>query len=242
MRHSAQTDIIDAAMARVQSALKIVKKNKTVDVTGERASWSSKFATFDVLYDACRAELSDAGITIYQGGEHGQGGERLVTRLAKGGQWIESSFPIKASRDGAQGFGGGISFAKRWGLMGMVGLVSADDPDEKAGYQDERRAPKRAAAPQGLPQMLEAIRAAETDGELLQRAATARAANPTGEGAAAVEGAIVSWLCAELAKIRGPGDLDAFTALRDLSVRVRPRGSQVRTELVEAERRIGLPQ
>jgi hypothetical protein len=242
VRHSVQTDIIDAAMARVQAALKIVKKNKGVEVSGEKAQWKSRFATFDVLYDACHDKLTDEGIAVYQGGEYMQaGGERLVTRLAKDGQWIESSFPIKASREGAQGFGGGISFAKRWGLMGMVGLVSADDPDEKQGYQDERKPPRRAAAPVGLPQMLEAIRSAETDAELLQRAQAARSANPTGEGAAAVESAIVAWLSAEFAKIRGPGDLDALTALRDLSARVRPRGTQVRTEIAEAEKRIGLP-
>lgn len=242
MRHSTQTDIIDAAMSEVQRTLDIVQKNKSVDVAGDKAKWSSKFATFDVLHLACRDALRREGVTIYQGGTYMQaGGERLVTRLAKGGQWIESDFPIKASREGAQGFGGGISFAKRWGLMGMVGLVSSDDPDEKQGYQDERKPARRAAAPAGLPQLLEAIRSAETDAELLQRAAAARAANPTGEGAAAVESAIVSWLSAEFAKIRGPGDLDALTALRDLCTRVRPRGTQVRTEIAEAEKRIGLP-
>lgn len=242
MRHSAQTDIIDAAMAKVQAELKTVEKNKTSEVNGEKAKWSSRFATFDALYRACRAELAKNGVVVYQGGMHAQGGgERLVTRLALNGQWIESDFPIKASRDGAQGFGGGISFAKRWGLMGMVGLVASDDPEEKQGYQDERKPPRRAAAPAGLPQMLEAIRSAETDAELVQRAAVARAANPTGEGAAAVENAIVSWLSAEFAKIRGPGDLDALTALRDLCTRIRPRGTQVRTEIAEAEKRIGLP-
>lgn len=243
MRHSTQTDLIDAAMGRVQAALKVVQKNKTVNVDGEKAKWSSRFATFDVLYDACHSALAAEQITVYQGGQFLPGaGERLVTRLAFGGQWVESDFPIKPSRDGSQGFGGGISFAKRWGLMGMVGLATADDPDEKAGYQDERKPPRRAAAPAGLPQMLEAIRDATTDSELLQRAAAARAANPTGEGAAAVESAITAWLCAELTKIRGPGDIDAFTALRDLCGRARPRGTQVRSELVEAEKRIGLPQ
>ena len=243
MRHSAQTDLIDAAMGRVQATLKVVQKNKTVNVDGEKAKWSSRFATFDVLYDACHDALAAERVTVYQGGQFMPGaGERLVTRLAFGGQWVESDFPIKPSRDGSQGFGGGISFAKRWGLMGMVGIATADDPDEKAGYQDERKPPRRAAAPAGLPQMLDAIRAADTEAELLQRAAVARGANPTGEGAAAVEAAIVAWLCAEIAKVRGPGDLDAFTALRDLATRARPRGTQVRTELVEAERRIGLPQ
>lgn len=231
-----QTDVIDLAMANVQSALKVVQKNKSVDVQGERAKWSSRFATFDVLHDACHAALVAEGVAIYQGGAFIPGaGERLVTRLAKGGQWIESDFPIKPSRDGSQGFGGGISFAKRWGLMGMVGIVAADDPEEKAGYQDERQKPKRAAAPAGLPQMLEAIRAAEAHADLAQRVAVARAANPTGEGAVAVEKELEAWLCAALAATRNVDDL---TLLRDLCTRIRPRGTSVRAEIAAAEKRL----
>jgi hypothetical protein len=243
VRHSAQTDLIDAAMGLVQASLELVQKNKAVDVDGAKAKWQSKFATFDVLYMACRDALRKEGVTIYQGGSHMQsGGERLVTRLAKGGQWIESDFPIKASRDGAQGFGGGISFAKRWGLMGMVGLVSSDDPDEKAGYQDERARPKKQAAPAGLPAALESIRSAETYQEFAMRVSTARASNPTGDGSVAVEQAVEAWLCDELQRMRGPGDLDALTMLRDLCNRVRPRGTKVRTQIGEAEKRIGVPQ
>lgn len=236
MRHSAQTDIIDAAMAEVQKALEIVQKNKSVDVAGDKAKWSSKFATFDVLYRACREALRAEGIALYQGGTYMQaGGERLVTRLAKGGQWIESDFPIKASRDGAQGFGGGISFAKRWGLMGMVGLVSADDPDEKQGYQDERAKPRRAAAPSGLPAVLEALRASEAHDEFAQRAAAARASSPTGEGAVAIEKAIEAWVCGEIARTKS---IDDLTLLRDLCRRVQPRGAAVREELRKAEQRL----
>lgn len=243
MRTSQSTAQIDAVMALVQAELEPVRKNKTVEVEGRSSKWESRYATLDVLHAASRAALRKHGIAIYQGGAYIQGaGERLITRLAFNGEWIESDFPIKVSRDGAQGFGGGISFAKRWGLMGMVGLVAEGDPEEKQGYQDERAKPKRAASPAGLPQLLEAIRSAESHAEFAQRAASARAANPTGDGAAAVEGAIVDWLCAELGRLRSPGDLDALTVLRDLCNRVRPRGAQVRGAIVEAERRIGLPQ
>lgn len=236
MRHSAQTDLIDAAMSRVQSALEIVKKNKDVKVDSEKAKWSSRFATFDVLYEACREKLAAEGVAVYQGGTFAQGGgERLVTRLALNGQWIESDFPIKPSRDGSQGFGGGISFAKRWGLMGMVGLATADDPDEKQGYQDERAKPRRAASPQGLPALLDAIRVAETHHEFAQRVAVARGLHPTGEGAAAVEKQAESWLCDAIASTP---TLDDLTLLRDLCTRVRPRGTSVRTEIAKAEARI----
>jgi len=236
VRHSERTDLIDAAMSRVQAELKIVDKNKAVNVDSDKAKWSSRFATFDVLYKACHDALAAHDVTVYQGGAFVPGaGERLVTRLAHGGQWIESDFPIKPSRDGAQGFGGGVSFAKRWGLMGMVGLATADDLDEKQGYQDERRQPKRAAAPAGLPTALDAIRGAETHAELAQRVATARAAHPIGEGAVAVEKELEVWLCDALAASR---NLDDLTMLRDLCTRIRPRGTSVRAAIATAEKRI----
>lgn len=236
MRSSETTDKIDAAMARVQAALTPVQRNKGVKVDGERAKWESKYVTLDALHAACRDALREEGIVIYQGGEWGQGaGERLVTRLAYQGQWIEASFPIKTSRDGAQGFGAGISFAKRWGLCGMVGLIAADDPEEARGYRDEARPAKPQRVAAGVGAALDAIRSATSGAELTARAAKARAANPTGAGAAEVERCIGDWFVTEAA---GVPNLDALTALRDLAREVRPRGAEVHAAIRQAESKL----
>jgi hypothetical protein len=238
MRSSQATDIIDAAMAEVQADLKPVGKNKGVEVDGAKAKWESRFTTFEKLHEACREALTTRGIVIYQGGEHaGAGGERLVTRLALRGQWVESSFLVKVSRDGAQGFGGGISFAKRWGLAAMVGIVSTDDAEEAQGYKDNKPAAARSKArtPVGLATMIDGIRSADTTEQLELRAREARAVNPTGEASAAVEQAISAWFVAMLPMM---SSVVALTSVRDSANRVRPRGSEVREAIREASARL----
>lgn len=237
MRTSPTTAKIDAAMARVQARLEPVRKNKGVKVDGEKAKWESRFATFATLHAACKDALAAENIAVYQGGMHVQGaGERLVTRLALEGEWIESDFPIKPSRDGSQGFGGGISFAKRWGLLGMVGLVTEDDHEEAQGYRDERPArPKKPAAPASIAGMLEAIREASAIDELTRAVFAARSAHPTGEPGVAVEKQISSWFVSALGVA---SNLDELTELRDACNRIKPRGNEVRSAIADAERRL----
>lgn len=237
MRSSEHTDKIDAAMSRAQAALEPVKKNKGVKVDSEKAKWESRFATFAVLHAACKAALAGQGIAIYQGGAFIQGGgERLVTRLALAGQWIESDFPIKPTREGSQGFGGGISFAKRWGLCAMVGLVAEDDHEEAQGYRDERPAkPQKQKGPPGISAILETIRGAASFDELATAAIAARSAFSVGEPAVAVEKTITDWYVHELDRAKDP---DTLTLARDSLNRVKPRGDIVRQALARADKRI----
>jgi hypothetical protein len=220
MRSSPTTGQIDLAMAAVQSELIPVGKNKSVEVDGAKAKWESKFTTFEALHEACHASLAKHGVAVYQGGEVVQGsGERLVTRLACKGEWIESSFPIKTSRDGAQGFGGGISFAKRWGLCGMVGLVPTDNAEERTGYTDERPASKaRQRAPLGIAPALAAIRNATAHADFIAAAMTARSVFPTEPE---VERTIAGWMISAFSNSK---TVDEFTILRDLGKEIRTRG------------------
>lgn len=238
MRHSATTGKIDAAMAAVQAALRPVAPNKSVDVDGAKAKWSSGYATLAACHAAARDALIANGVAIYQGGIHVAGsGERVVTRLAKDGEWIESDYPVKPSRDGAQGFGGGRSFAKRWGLCDMLGLQVEDDHDERTGYQAERasaRTATRQKAPIGLGSVLEAIRSAQTGDTFTDHARRARAAFPTGDGAAQVEKTIEAWF---LESFSGASDAGIVSALKEIVKNVQPRGTAVRDAAATAERR-----
>lgn len=237
MRTSPTTAQIDAQMAKVQAQLEPVRKDKGVKVEGERAKWESRFATFAVLYKACRDSLREHGIVFYQGGMFVAGaGERLVTRLAYQGEWIESDFPVKPSRDGAQGFGGGISFSKRWGLCCMVGLVPVDDVEEHQGYVDNRpvKTKQQKAAP-GAAALLETIRGSVSLDELARAAQMARGSHPTGEIAVAIEKTIEAWFIAAIDKATSADDL---TVIRDVCNAVKPRGAGVREALRKADERL----
>lgn len=239
MKTSEQTDKIDAAMHLVQKALAPITKNKVVDTSSEgKSGWKSGYTTLDALYSAVHDLLAEHRVVIYQGGDFVQGlGPVLVTRLAHEGQWIQSFFPVKTSRDGAQGFGGGVTFARRWGLCCAVGLVPAD-AEEGRGYQDaarEGKAPRKAAAPSGLGALLDAIRDADTLKTFETAARTARGAHPAGEAAASVERSITARF---VVSIDNADTAEKVQFCRDAYTRIQPRGTEVRDAFNRADRRL----
>lgn len=248
MRSSDQTEILDSAIALLQGELTPVTKNKEVAVsgeskrTGEAYGYTSGYATHAATLGSVRKHLAKHGIALYQGGHRSDKGEwSLVTRIAKGGQWIEAEYPIKASRDGAQGFGGGVSFAKRWGLRDILAIEIADDAEEKQGYVDARkdaRPAKRAPAPPGIKDALARIRGADTVGRFEDACASARGAFPTGEAAAEVERTISAWLVHAFGVAE---NADQYTELRDTVALVKPRGGDVPAAIQNAGERIGVP-
>lgn len=232
MDTSATTAKIDAAILALQSAVEPVRKNKSVEVelkTG--GGYKSGFATYATLYDAVREQLREQRISVTQlGGFVPGAGERLFIRLAHDGEWIMGDFPIKESRPGSQGFGGGISFARRWSILCALGLVIEDDLDERAGYKDQREPSKaKQRAPQGIAAALAAIRGATADADFIAAAQAARASFATEP---AVEQTISGWLVNACGIVKS---LDDLTTLRDLQGVVRGRGA----ELSEALRKAG---
>ena len=238
MNTSTTVSKITAAIAAVQSAIEPFTKNKAVKVEGDRAQWSSSYATLSQLADAIREHVKAHGIAIVQSTEALPTlGACLVTRAAVEDEWIEIAFPIKASRDGAQGFGGGITFARRWTLCALFGLVP-DDAEEGQGYADAKRegkAPRKAAAPSGLSGLLDAIRDADTLKSFEAAARTARGAHPAGEAAASVERAVSARLVVSIDNADTPEKLQFC---RDANTRIQARGTEVRDALNRADRRL----
>lgn len=240
MKTSEKTDVIDAAMATVQAEIEQVTKDKTVEVKGREGQqgWSSGYATLPTLYAAVRPALTKHGIALYWGGDFVQGlGAVVVTRLAKGGQYVQSFYPVKTSREGAQGFGGGVSFAKRWGLCGMLGLVP-NDAEEGQGYKDmraETRQPRRQPPPQGIADVLNTIRTVDTWDGFESAARAARARFPTGEGAVAVEKAISARIVAAFDAAR---TLEGYDDVKLVVSRLQPQGPEIRPAMARAGERL----
>jgi hypothetical protein len=240
VKTSENTDQIDAAIAEFQGALMPVGKNKEVKVDGDKARWSAGYATFAAMLAAVRPLLAKHGIALYQGGRCTGQAWTVVTRVSCGGQWVEVEYPVKTSRDGAQGFGGGVSFAKRWGLRDVLGIEVPDDAEEGQGYRDAQRdakPPRRAAAPAGIATALSALRTVpfhDLDAFAAQ-VERARGAYPTGNEAAAVEKDVSGWIVAALGNAK---TADEFTDLRTMVTKVKPRGLDVRNALGDAERRL----
>ena len=93
----------------------------------------SKYATLNSVMDACGEALINAGIWVTQypvpvEGANPQLG--LVTKLvhAESGEWQESLIvmPLAKAAD-PQAYGSALTYARRYGLSSMVGLVTEDD-------------------------------------------------------------------------------------------------------------------
>ncbi len=238
MRTSDVTTGIAPIMATIQKAIPPISKNKEAKVDGERAQWSSKYATLQVLDDAIRPHLLEHGLSLVEDCKFITGGGWvLATRVTLGDEWIECEYPIKTTREGGQGFGGGIAFARRWTRCGLFNLVP-NDAEEGQGYKDARaevRAPRKAAAPAGIAAVLDSIRDAEGMQAFIAAAQKARGAHPTGDPSTAVERTITARM---VAAFDGATDLDRLVILKDMQGKIQARGTEVRDAMQRAGKRL----
>jgi len=114
-----------ASLAKAQGSMKPAVFNKT------NPHFKSRYADFSSCMDACRQPLSENGLAVIQSCETIDGKLLLVTTLAHtSGQWIKSEFPIISAKMDSQGIGSAMTYAKRYSLCGMCGVVADEDVDD----------------------------------------------------------------------------------------------------------------
>lgn len=113
------------AMLQVQQALKPASKDQYNVFT------KSKYATLASVMEACRDALLTAGIwvTQYPVDLKDPALLGLVTKLihAESGQWQASLLTLPLSKLDPQGYGSALTYARRYGLSALVGIVTEDD-------------------------------------------------------------------------------------------------------------------
>ncbi len=123
--HSNDIKEIVAALVKVQGVLKPAIFNKV------NPHFKSRYADFSSCMDTCRIPLSENGIAIIQSCQTIDSKLCLVTMLAHtSGQWIKSEFPIISSKMDSQGIGSAMTYAKRYSLSGLIGIVADEDTDD----------------------------------------------------------------------------------------------------------------
>jgi hypothetical protein len=116
------------AMLEVQKVIRPALKDSYNGFT------QSKYATLNSVMDACSEALIDAGIWVTQYPVPVEGGGSnlgLVTKLvhAESGESQESLLVMPLPKTDPQGYGSALTYARRYGLSAMVGLVTEDDDD-----------------------------------------------------------------------------------------------------------------
>lgn len=128
MKHSESIDKLAGALAKVQGALIAAPKQKT------NPHFKSKYADLPALWEVSRKALSDNGLALLQLPKPMDGGiciETVVTHSS--GQWIsDEGLFVPATKQDAQGFGSALTYARRYGMGAILGLVSDEDDDGNA--------------------------------------------------------------------------------------------------------------
>lgn len=139
MKSSDQINELAAAMAKFQADLKPAIKGNT------NPYFKSRYADLQACWDCCREALVKNGLSVVQGSRESNGEVVTVdTRLMHAsGQWIESSLTMKPAKADPQGIGSAVTYARRYALSAILGIVADEDDDGNAATHNE---PKKAAS------------------------------------------------------------------------------------------------
>jgi hypothetical protein len=112
-----------AAQMQMGKALKDVKNDH----------FKSKYADLSNVMDACLPALNANGIAVYQPTIDEDGQRYVKTVLAHvTGETLECRVPLIVNKNDMQGYGSAVTYARRYGLMGMAGIAPEDDDGNAA--------------------------------------------------------------------------------------------------------------
>jgi hypothetical protein len=96
-------------------------------------AFKSKYADLASVMDACLPALNKHGIAVFQPTVDDETGRYVQTILAHvSGDKIECRVPLIVSKNDMQGYGSAVTYARRYGLMGMAGIAPEDDDGNAA--------------------------------------------------------------------------------------------------------------
>lgn len=136
------TDIAElaAALLKAQDSFPPISRGRTATIsTKDGKSYSYSYADLGDIRDAILPVLSANGLVVTQSpAAWGDGPALTTTLLHISGQWISSTLPLPET-SGAQALGSALTYARRYALSAIVGVVTESDDDGAAashnGYE-----------------------------------------------------------------------------------------------------------
>ena len=111
----------------------------------------TKYASLATVIEAVDEALASEGILLTQTPVKVDGEWLLNTKLVNAeGEVLEGFFPIIVQKNDMQGWGSAVTYARRYGLMGLLGLAAEDDEGQAASQRQAeiRNIPKVAGPAQ----------------------------------------------------------------------------------------------
>lgn len=118
---SEQCSEVIGALALVQSEMPTI----TFDATNPH--FKNRYATLAHILATVRPVLVKNGLAMTQ--LVTAEGALATVLLHKSGQWIRSDVPIIVDKGGPQAFGSAMSYARRYGVCGILAVAAEDDDD-----------------------------------------------------------------------------------------------------------------
>lgn len=122
------------ALAKAQGAITAASKDR------ENPYFESKYATLASVWEACRGPLSANGLSVLQPMAAAGTRVTVTTILAHAsGEWIRCDLTVTAKGVDAQSIGSAVTYCRRYGLSGMVGVAPDDDDDGNEASQPQQK-------------------------------------------------------------------------------------------------------
>ena len=141
MEQSVSITELAKALSKFQGEVKPVKKDSS------NPFFKSKYASLDSIWEEIREPLTKNGLAIAQATASDGAAIFLETILMHtSGEWIRGKLPLMLSKEDAQGMGSAITYARRYALSALVGVVSDEDNDGNNTELDKSKKPESKSA------------------------------------------------------------------------------------------------
>ena len=147
------------ALAAAQGEIANPGKNREAKVkglskTGKEFEYTYKYADFGEALDGIRKALAKHGLAITQAPYLDNSTLLLSSRiLHESGEWIGCDYPVCTIQGDHQKMGAAITYARRYALFSLVGVVGEDDTDGQgaAGVENGSSVKRNGKAPSPPP-------------------------------------------------------------------------------------------
>lgn len=99
--------------------------------------FKSRYASLGSVVEACKEALNKNGIVFIQGSHADKDLPKMVcvtTRLIhSSGEYLEDTIAVPYVQDTPQALGSSLTYARRYGLSSLLGIVSDEDDDGNSG-------------------------------------------------------------------------------------------------------------
>jgi len=133
MNSSESITKLAAALVSAQKEM----KNPTLDKTNPH--FKSKFASLAQVRETVLPILNKHGLSLTQFPKGAEGAAGCVNRLMhESGEWLEEECLLPLDRVNAQGAGSAITYARRYSIQAIAGVVADEDDDGNAASEPKQ--------------------------------------------------------------------------------------------------------